>query len=171
MTRNQIIYGLVCALIGAVVTLAVTVPTYHTTPVSESVKETKRTEIRTDTIRLTDTIRIERLKPILTEVIRRDTVKADTILMTERKVYDIKEVQGDSLSVDIRAVVSGINPSLDSLSYRFDVPTKTITEVIEKERIIKQKTHLSYGVGVMAGYGFFGKRPEIVGGVFVGYSF
>lgn len=171
MTRKGItIYGLVCALLGSILTLALCVLTYHPTPVSESVRESKRTEIRTDTIRLTDTIRIEKLKPILTEVIRVDTVKADTVLQVTRQDYSV-EVSNDSIQGEIYASISGISPSLDSLSYRFDLPVKTITEKVEVERIVKQKTHLSYGLGVGAGYGIFTKKPDVYVGAFIGYSF
>lgn len=171
MTRKSItIYGLVCALLGAIVTLAIGVLTYH--PTTE--KETVKTEIRRDTVTnivaVHDTITVEKLKPIYSEVVKYDTIKRDTVLITERMAYDV-EVCNDSISGAVRAVVSGVNPSLDSLTYRFHIPTKTITSTVEVEKIVTKKTHISYGVGVMAGYGFFGKRPEIVGGVYIGYSF
>ena len=170
MTRRDYIFGAVCAIIGAIVTLALCVLTYTPTPVSESVREVVKTDTVTTVVTLRDTVEVERLKPIYTEVIRRDTIPADTVLLVERLVYDT-EVHNDSLSGSIRAVVSGTNPSLDSLTYRFNIPTRTITQTIETERIIKQKTHLNYGIGVMAGYSIFAKKPDIMAGVFIGYSF
>lgn len=169
MTKQNIIYGAICAIVGAIVTLALTVLTYPTTT-NESVREVVRTDTVTNIVTVRDTITVERLKPVFTQVIRRDTIPADTVLLTERMSYDV-EVNNDSISGNIRAVLSGVNPSLDSLSYRFNIPTRTITNTVETEKIVTKKTHLNYGVGVMAGYGFFSKRPEIVGGVFIGYSF
>lgn len=170
MTKQNIIYGAICAIFGAILTLALVVLTYHPTTTNESVREVIKTDTVTNIVTVRDTITVERLKPIYSEVIRRDTIPADTVLLTERMSYDV-EVNNDSISGNIRAVLSGVNPSLDSLSYRFNIPTRTITNTVETEKIVTKKTHLNYGVGVMAGYGFFSKRPEIVGGVFIGYSF
>lgn len=170
MTKRNLIYAAICAIVGAIVTLALVVLTYKPTETTESVREVVKRDTVTTVLTVHDTITVERLKPILTEVVRRDTVRADTVLLVERVTYST-EVHNDSISGEIRAVVSGVNPSLDSLAYRFQIPTRTITNTVETEKIVTKKTHLNYGVGVMAGYGFFSKRPEIVGGVFIGYSF
>lgn len=170
MTRRDYIFGAICALIGSILTLALGVLTYHPIEATESVREVVRTDTVTNIVTVRDTITVERLKPIYTEVIRRDTIKADTVLQVERKTYDTV-VHNDSLLAHIRAVVSGINPSLDSLSYSFRIPTRTITQTIEQQRIIRQKTHLNYGIGVGAGYGFFNKKPDVYVGAFIGYSF
>ena len=97
---------------------------------------TERTVIRTDTLTLafTDTI-----------------VKSDSIIVTlpvERKVYE------DSL---YRAVISGIHPSLDTISVRSTYRTVTVT----KDRMPR----LTFGI--QAGGGFDGKtiRPYIGVGV------
>lgn len=170
MTKRNIIYGAICALIGVILTLAIGVLTYHPT----TVRETEKTVIKTDTITkfitMRDTITRERLKPVYAEVVRYDTIKADTILQVERKTYDTV-VRDDSLFLSVRTVISGIDPSLDSLSYSLNVPMRTITQTIETECIVKQKAHLNYGVGVMAGYSIFAKQPDIMAGVYIGYSF
>lgn len=97
---------------------------------------TERTVIRTDTLTLalTDTI-----------------VKNDSIIVTlpvERKVYE------DSL---YRAVISGIHPSLDTISVRSTYRTVTVT----RDRMPR----LTFGI--QAGGGFDGKsiRPYIGVGV------
>lgn len=170
LRKDVIIFGLICAVIGAIIAMAISVLTYHPTTATEAVREVVKRDTITNTITLRDTVTQERIRHHYTEVIKRDTIKADTVLITERKGYTIP-VATDSVHGEIYASVSGVNPSLDSLSYRLNVPHTTITERVEVEKIIKQKTHLSYGVGVMAGYSIFSKRPDITAGLFIGYSF
>lgn len=170
LRKDVIIFGVVCAILGAIVALSIGVLTYHPTTATEAVRTNVRTIVKTDTITLTDIITTERIKHHYSEVIKRDTIRQDTILLTERKGYSV-EVNNDSIRGEIFASVSGVNPSLDSLSYRFNIPTKTITQTIETERIIKQKTHFNYGVGVGAGYGLINRQADIYVGAFIGYSF
>ena len=109
---------------------------HHDTVTAVRPIETERTVIRTDTLTLalTDTV-----------------VKNDSIIVTlpvERKVYE------DSLD---RAVISGIHPSLDTISVRSTYRAVTVT----KDRMPR----LTFGI--QAGGGFDGKtiRPYIGVGV------
>lgn len=109
---------------------------HHDTVTAVRPIETERTVIRTDTLTLafTDTV-----------------VKNDSIIVTlpvERKVYE------DSL---YRAVISGIHPSLDTISVRSTYRTVNVT----KDRMPR----LTFGI--QAGGGFDGKtiRPYIGVGV------
>lgn len=65
------------AFLGALVTLCIGVLTYHPT----NVKETVKTVVKTDTITNVVTVRdtIYRPKPVTTEIMRVDTVKADSV--------------------------------------------------------------------------------------------
>lgn len=117
---------------------------------------------RTDTVTVLRYDTVTAVRPIPTErtVIRTDTltlaltdtiIKNDSIIVTlpvERKVYE------DSL---YRAVISGIHPSLDTISVRSTYRTVTVT----KDRMPR----LTFGI--QAGGGFDGKtiRPYIGVGV------
>lgn len=108
------------------------------------------TIIKTDTIVKTDTLIKEIIKPEhLTEtIIRTDTIKADTAINLVKREY-YTEINDDSIRGEIRAVISGYNPSLDSLNYNFIIPTKEIISEKEiiKERLKKQRCNIGFFVG------------------------
>ena len=128
------------------------------------------TIIRTDTITKTDTIIKEIISPkyIREEIVRVDTIKADTAINLIKREY-YTEINEDSIRGEIRAIVSGYNPSLDSLNYNFIIPTKEI--ITEKEIIRQKKTHLNYGVQMGLGYGVFSRKGDLYIGFGVQYSF
>lgn len=156
------------AFLGALVTLCIGVLTYHPT----NVKETVKTVVKTDTITNVVTVRdtIYRPKPVTTEIMRVDTVKADTVLIYESKRY-LTKIDNDSVSGEIETFVSGVDCSVDTINWRFDIPTRTITNTIETERIVTKKTHLNWGVGVGYGYGLIHRQSDLFVGVSVMYSF
>lgn len=88
---------------------------------------------------------------VLTDV-KKDTVKELVFLPREYMVYK------DST---YRAVVSGVQPRLDSI----EIYRPTITNTITKTVVQKKKTR--WGIGLQAGYGFDGKklRPYVGAGV------
>lgn len=63
-----------------------------------------------------------------------------------------------------RAVVSGVQPRLDSLEIYRPTITNTITKYVE----VKKKT--KWGIGVQAGYGYNGKKFSPYAGVGVQYN-
>lgn len=85
----------------------------------------------------------------------RDTVKELVFLPREYMVYK------DST---YRAVVSGVQPRLDSLEIYRPTITNTITKYVE----VKKKT--KWGIGVQAGYGYNGKKFSPYAGVGVQYN-
>lgn len=89
---------------------------------------------------------------IPSDSVRIDTVKELVFLPREYLVYK------DST---YRAVVSGIEPRLDSI----EIYRPTITNTITKTVVQKKKTR--WGIGLQAGYGFDGKklRPYVGAGV------
>lgn len=108
--------------------------------------------IRTDTVTVRETIRVDRPVPVRSAVrdtirlVLRDTVVRDdtvtvrdtVILPRETKTYQ------DSL---YRAVVSGFRPSLDSLTIFHPVRYITRTETV------KVPQRKPWGIGIQAGYG------------------
>ena len=109
-------------------------------------------------------------KPVTTEILRVDTVKTDTVLIYESKRYNVP-VRTDSVNGEIGVVASGVDVSVDSVDWRLNIPIRTVTNTIETERIIKQKTHLNWGIGVGAGYGLINRKPDIFVGASVIWSF
>lgn len=105
-------------------------------------------------------IEVRRLRKQLAEALNQH---ADTIIAhdtTEKLVFLPREymVYKDST---YRAVVSGVQPRLDSI----EIYRPTITNTITKTVVQKKKTR--WGIGLQAGYGFDGKklRPYVGAGV------
>ncbi len=155
-------------ILGAILAVCIGVLTYHPTTVKEVVKTTVKTDTITQYITRCDTV--YRPKPVTTEIVRIDTVKADTVLVYESKRYNVP-VRTDSVSGEIDVVASGVDCSVDSVMWRLQIPTRTITNTIETEKVITKKTHLNWGVTVGAGYGLINRKPDIYIGFGVGYSF
>jgi len=89
----------------------------------------------------------------------------DTMLLnTESKRYDELLTSGVDTCF-LTAFVSGVHPSLDSLSCRMkthhEVVTNTveITKYIEKKRKFKDRFH--FAPNVSFGYGLFNKKPDL----------
>lgn len=156
------------AILGAILTLAIGVLTYHPTEYKETVKTIVLTDTITNVVTVRDTI--YKPKPIERVVLRVDTVKADTVLVYESKRY-LTKVDNDSVKGEIETFVSGVDCSVDTINWRFDIPTRTITNTITTEKVIKQRTHLNWGVGVGCGYGLINRKPDVYVGMFVGWSF
>lgn len=156
------------AFLGAILAVCIGVLTYHPTTVKEVVKTTVKTDTITQYITRCDTV--YKPKPVTTEIVRIDTVKADTVLVYESKRYNVP-VRTDSVSGEIDVVASGVDCSVDSVMWRLSIPTRTITNTVTTENIIKQRTHLNWGVTVGAGYGVITRKPDVFVGFGVMYSF
>ena len=155
-------------ILGVILTLAIGVLTYHPSEVKTTVKTIVKTDTITNVIERRDTI--YKPKPVTTEIVRVDTVRADTVLVYESKRYNVP-VRTDSVSGEIDVVASGVDCSVDSVMWRLQIPTRTITNTIETERVISKKTHLNWGVTVGAGYGVITRKPDVFVGFGVMYSF
>ena len=155
-------------ILGVILTLAIGVLTYHPSEVKTTVKTIVKTDTITNVIERRDTI--YKPKPVTTEIVRVDTVRADTVLVYESKRYNVP-VRTDSVSGEIDVVASGVDCSVDSVMWRLQIPTRTITNTIETERVISKKTHLNWGVTVGAGYGVLTRKPDVFVGFGVMYSF
>lgn len=156
------------AILGALVTLCIGVLTYHPTTVKESVKTVVKTDTITTVIERVDTV--YKPRPVYTEILKVDTVKADTVLVYESKRYNV-QVRTDSVNGEIGVVASGVDVSVDTVDWRLQIPYRTVTNTIERERVIKQKTHLNWGIGVGYGYGVIHRQSDLFVGVSVIWSF
>lgn len=108
-------------------------------------------------------IEVRRLKKQLAAALN---VPADTLEIhdtTTQLVYLPREymVYKDT---NYRAVVSGVQPRLDSIEVYRTTITNTITKYVE----VKKKT--KWGIGVQAGYGYNGKKFSPYAGVGVQYN-
>lgn len=130
------------------------------------IKYQTKTEIKTDTIYK------EIIKPkYLTEtIIRTDTIKADTAVnFVQREYYTT--INTDTITGQIKAVVSGFNPSLDTLQYNLHIPTRTITNTMEIQTTKYKQKHWNFTVGIGAGYGLINRKADVFVGGIIGYSF
>lgn len=130
------------------------------------IKWQTKTEIKTDTIYK------EIIKPkYLTEtIIRTDTIKVDTAVnFVQREYYTT--INTDTITGQIKAVVSGVNPTLDTLQYNLHIPTRTITNTIETQTTKYKQKHWNFTVGIGAGYGLINRKADVFVGGIIGYSF
>lgn len=130
------------------------------------IKYQTKTEIKTDTIYK------EIIKPkYLTEtIIRTDTIKADTAVNYVKREY-YTNINTDTITGQIKAVVSGFNPSLDTLQYNLHIPTRTITNTMEIQTTKYKQKHWNFTVGIGAGYGLINRKADVFVGGIIGYSF
>ena len=130
------------------------------------IKYQTKTEIKTDTIYN------EVIKPkYLTEtIIRTDTITADTAVnFVQREYYTT--INTDTITGQIKAVVSGVNPTLDTLQYYLHIPIRTVTNEITVERTKYKQKHWNFTVGIGAGYGLINRKADVFVGGIIGYSF
>lgn len=141
--------------------------------------KTKIVEIeKTDTIQIcdtayiTDTLIFEKVRQVPKEVYitRVDTIKENTILLTENKIYqDTIKCQEDSIIQEIS--ITGINPTLDYSKVILKKQDKVITNTIEVTKFVKDKKKLCFGPSITTGYDFVNKQWGAMAGVSLIYRF
>lgn len=125
------------------------------------------TVIDADTFTRIDTVKIQKtiLVPSKTDTVYQERIHKDTTLQVTRKTYDI-----DNDSVGAHVVVSGINPSVDTLSIwskkTYYSVNKTIIKTIPMKDTKRFKIYPTIGVG----YGVFSRKPDMYIGVGFTYS-
>lgn len=133
--------------------------------------------VKNDTIIQRDTtfIPIE-IKDTVPKLVFKEILKTDTFytadhqpitLNTERKIYKDTLVCNEEDSVMLESYISGVNPTLDSISIKLNRREITNTVLIEKQ-IQKKKTffdRVHIGAQVGTGYGLFNKKPDIYVGL------
>ena len=143
--------------------------------------KTKVIEIeKTDTIQIFDTAYIQHLpetifiyKPIpkyITEV-RVDTVKENTPVIVENKVYIDSICTKDNDSIFVTNTIQGVNANLLSTEVELRKTDKIITNTIEVTKFVKNKKKLAITPQLGIGYGFFNKKPDIYAGIGISYIF
>ena len=145
--------------------------------------KTKQNIIKQDTVYSTktdtlwkDTV-ITKKELVPKEIIKKkvDTLylsNGDTMLLnTESKRYDELLTSGVD-TCELSAFISGVHPSLDSLSWRLkthhEVVTNTveITKYLERKKTLKDRFHIQPQIGV--GYGLFNKKIDAYVGIGIG---
>jgi hypothetical protein len=128
-----------------------------------------------DTLWKDTTITIKELVPKEIVKLKVDTIhlsNGDTMqLITESKRYDELLTSGVD-TCEVSAFVSGVHPSLDSLSWKLKTHHEVITNTveiikyIEKKKTFKDRFHIQPQVGV--GYGLFNKKIDTYVGIGIG---
>lgn len=125
------------------------------------------TVIDVDTFTKVDTVKVPKtiLVPQKTDTVWQERIQKDTTLQVTRKTYDI-----DNDSVGAHVVVSGVNPSVDTLSIwakkRSYSVNKTIIKTIPMKDTKRFKIYPTIGVG----YGVFSRKPDMYIGIGFTYS-
>lgn len=124
------------------------------------------TVVEFDTIVITKDTTITKFVPKIIEKLRIDTITKDTVLVTERKEY-INECTNENDTAVIKAIIVGVNASLDSLSVLWkkhsiiQTNTVTVTKYIEKpKKLITIQPQATFGYdpinknwGAVVGFG------------------
>ena len=117
---------------------------------------------RIDTVKIPNTI----LVPQKTDTVWQERITKDTTLQVTRKTYDI-----DNDSVGAHVVVSGVNPSVDTLSIWSKKTSYTVNKTVIKTIPMKDTKRFKIYPTVGVGYGVFGRKLDMYIGVGVTYSF
>lgn len=80
-------------------------------------------------------------------------------------------INTDTITGQIKAVVSGVNPTLDTLQYNLHIPIRTVTNEITIEKTKYKQKHWNFTVGIGGGYGLINRKADIFIDGMVGYSF
>lgn len=103
-------------------------------------------------------IYIEKQVPKYITEVKYDTIKEETILITENKIYIDTLCNGND-SIILENSITGINPRLDYTKADWRKSDKVITNTITITKHIKDKKHIS--VGLQGGYGYAFKSKEL----------
>lgn len=151
------LYGAICMIIGWYCHKPITEKTER----RETVKVS--TIVKTDTVEVTKTV--TKLLPVEIEVQKELSVtnhvadgRRDT-LFREVLTYE-QPIENDSVEGKIRAVVSGYDARLDTLTYELHIPYRTVEHTTERtveEKTVKKK-RWGFHVGPGVGLGYDGKR-------------
>ena len=132
-------------------------------------------EFKTDTLTITktDTVQqyithtITKPVPVMETIIRHDTLYNAPLSL---KTYEDSITTTNEVKVQYRAIISGYEQSLDTISFNVHYPqiTNTITNTITNEKTITKYKNpkITAGIAAGAGYGIINKKPDI----FIGFS-
>lgn len=118
--------------------------------------------VRTDTLVI---VRVDTINVTKERIKEREKIVhiTDTLYITDTVVYGVQKQYEDSFST---IYYSGVDPTIDSLTYR--IPEKTV--VIENEKVVmkKQKIGLVLSVSPQIGYGMCVEDKNVRGTPYIG---
>ena len=125
------------------------------------------TVIDVDTFTRIDTVKIPKtiLVPSKTDTVYQERITNDTTLNVTRKTYDI-----DNDSVGAHVVVSGVNPSVDTLSIWAKKTSYSVNKTIIKTIPMKDTKRFKIYPTIGVGYGVFGRKLDMYIGVGFTYN-
>ena len=125
---------------------------------------------RIDTVFDTITVTKYKPKPIKEEVLRIDTVYADTLLTTERSIYCDTILATPTDTVCVMTEIEGIDARVNYL--KAYLKKGTITEHTENTiTVVKKKKGFMIAPTVGVGYGLINRKPDIYLGIGITYQF
>ena len=125
------------------------------------------TVIDIDTFTKIDTVKIPHtiLVPSKTDTVYQERIAKDTTLQVTRKTYDI-----DNDSVGAHVVVSGVNPSVDTLSIWSKKTSYSVNKTIIKTIPMKDTKRFKIYPTIGVGYGVFSRKPDMYIGIGFTYN-
>lgn len=125
------------------------------------------TVIDIDTFTKIDTFNVPHtiLVPSKTDTVYQERIQKDTTLQVTRKTYHI-----DNDSVGAHVVVSGINPSVDTLSIWSKKTSYSVNKTIIKTIPMKDTKRFKIYPTIGVGYGVFSRKPDMYIGIGFTYS-
>lgn len=125
------------------------------------------TVIDVDTFTKVDTVKVPNtiLLPIKIDTVYQERIHKDTTLQVTRKTYDI-----DNDSVGAHVVVSGINPSVDTLSIWAKKTSYSVNKTIIKTIPMKDTKRFKIYPTIGVGYGVFSRKPDMYIGIGFTYN-
>ena len=140
---------------------------FHIKKLETQLEDCRNAQTDTVIVTKTDTIIVEKPVPYIKYISKTEYVKISDTLMVHDTVLKIWKAPREYLvykDSTYRAVVSGVDPRLDTLNIYRPTIIQTITKTVE----VKKKTH--WGIGVQAGYGYNGKKWSPYVGAGVSYN-
>ena len=125
------------------------------------------TVIDIDTFTKIDTVKVPNtiLVPSKTDTVWQERITNDTTLNVTRKTYDI-----DNDSVGAHLVVSGVNPSVDTLSIWAKKTSYSVNKTIIKTIPMKDTKRFKIYPTIGVGYGVFSRKPDMYIGIGFTYN-
>lgn len=123
-------------------------------------------KVRVDT--LLDTAYIQQPPVVITKYkqvpkyiteVKRDTVRENTVLITENKTYIDSICTKDNDSIFLKNIIQGVNANLLLTEVTLKKQDKVITNTITIEKVVKNNKRIS--IGLQGGYGYAFKSKEL----------
>ena len=166
MVRKKTIKIFLLVIVTAAVT-AILLSPWLSRERFQSRTPTVDTVIDMDTFTKIDTVKIPHtiLVPSKTDTVYQERIAKDTTLNVTRKTYDI-----DNDSVGAHVVVSGINPSVDTLSIWSKKTSYSVNKTIIKTIPMKDTKRFKIYTTIGVGYGVFSRKPDMYIGIGFTYN-